>query len=156
MIAQAIEPVYPPPGEVREIRVAYARRGIPVKRGQRILVAKDVHAAFKDIAYETVEVFRAVYLDGFNQVIAFEDVSRGIVNRTMVHPREVFWSAIYLRAVSVIVMHNHPSGTSAPSPEDVEVTRRLKEAGETLGIKVLDHVIVTEDSYYSFKEHNRL
>ena len=79
-------------------------------------------------------------------------VSVGLVNRTIVHPREVFADPLKDRAAAVICCHNHPSGNTTPSPEDREVTKTLKEAGETLGIQLLDHIIFSDRGYFSFLE----
>ena len=83
-------------------------------------------------------------------------VSVGLVNRTMVHPREVFAGPLTDRAAAVILAHNHPSGSLDPSAEDNEITRRLVEAGQTLGIPVLDHVIFGSTGYYSYLENDAL
>jgi DNA repair protein RadC len=80
----------------------------------------------------------------------------GSVNASIVHPREVFKGAIALSAASLLVAHNHPSGDPAPSEEDLALTRRLREAGELLGIPLLDHVIVGEGAYRSLKEEGQL
>ena len=90
------------------------------------------------------EHFVAVYLDGANQVASYSIVSIGTANASMVHPREVFQRAILAGAVSIIIAHNHPSGVLTPSDEDHKVTQRLKEAGEIVGIKLLDHLIITD------------
>jgi DNA repair protein RadC len=87
-------------------------------------------------------------------VIKDEIISIGILNASIVHPREVFKSAIKESANSIILVHNHPSGDSEPSVEDKEITERLMEAGELLDIKVLDHVIIGKDNYHSFKENS--
>ena len=90
------------------------------------------------------EHFVALYLDGANQVASYSIVSIGTANASMVHPREVFQRAILAGAVSIIIAHNHPSGVLTPSDEDHKVTQRLKEAGEIVGIKLLDHLIITD------------
>lgn len=77
----------------------------------------------------------------------------GLVNKTLVHPREVFAEAIVYRATAVIIAHNHPSGCAEPSPEDYEITKRLLKAGETLGIRVLDHIVFGTENCYSFLEN---
>jgi DNA repair protein RadC len=102
------------------------------------------------------ERFYAVYLNTRNHVLAVELVSVGSVNASLVHPREVFKPAIALSAASLLVAHNHPSGDPAPSEEDLALTRRLREAGELLGIPLLDHVIVGEGAYRSLKEEGQL
>jgi DNA repair protein RadC len=84
--------------------------------------------------------------------MAHRVVSVGLVNKTQVHPREVFADPITDRASAIIVAHNHPSGDLKPSKEDTEITKQLKAAGETLGIKLLDHIIFNQKEYYSFLE----
>lgn len=98
------------------------------------------------------EHFMVITLDGAHAVIKARIVTSGLVNRTVVHPREVFAPAITDNAVAVILVHNHPSGKMQPSEEDREITSRLDAAGELLGIQVLDHIIVGKSGYYSFKE----
>ncbi len=98
------------------------------------------------------EQFLVLLLDGKNRITRRVAVSEGSLNQSIVHPREVFAPAVRESAAAVIFVHNHPSGDPSPSREDCEITRRLKEAGELLGIRVLDHVIVGDGSYYSFTE----
>jgi DNA repair protein RadC len=98
------------------------------------------------------ENFLVLTLDGSHQTINVHEVTKGIANRTLVHPREVFAPAIEDRAVAIIIAHNHPSGKTDPSGEDLDITRRLVDAGEILGIPVLDHVIVGRESYTSLKD----
>jgi DNA repair protein RadC len=80
----------------------------------------------------------------------------GLVNRSQIHPREVFADPITDRASAIIVAHNHPAGTLSPGKEDEKITQRLKDAGETLGIKLLDHMIFSHRGYYSFLENGRI
>src|SRR5262245_16154638 len=94
------------------------------------------------LEHETAERFIALLLNGKNQVVGFVDVSRGTLTASLVHPREVFAPAIRELAAAVIVAHNHPSGDPEPSQEDIEVTKRLSEAGKILGVPLLDHIIV--------------
>jgi DNA repair protein RadC len=98
------------------------------------------------------ERFVVVYLDGRNRPIAVHDAHIGAANSASVHPREVFGPAVALSAVSIVVAHNHPSGDPAPSAEDNAVTQRLREAGELLGITMLDHVVLGSDRFFSFAE----
>ena len=98
------------------------------------------------------ELFYAVLLDGKNRILREERVSEGTLTSSLVHPREVFAPAVRESAAALIVVHNHPSGDPTPSPEDREVTRRLRSAGEIVGIRVLDHVVVGEEAYVSFLE----
>lgn len=98
------------------------------------------------------EQFLVLLLDGKNRIARKVMVSEGSLNQSIVHPREVFAPAVRESAAAVILIHNHPSGDPNPSREDREITRRLKEAGELLGIKVLDHLIIGDGSYFSFVE----
>jgi DNA repair protein RadC len=97
------------------------------------------------------ENFVVAMLDRKGNILGLNTVSIGTISSSVVHPREVFKPAIVIGASSIIIAHNHPSGDTAPSREDTDVTRRLVEAGKLLGIEVLDHVIIG-DNYYSFKE----
>jgi len=99
-----------------------------------------------------VEVFLVLLLDVKNRQMQDIRVSTGILNGSLIHPREVFAPAVRERAASILLVHNHPSGDPAPSPEDREVTRRLRSAGGIVGITVLDHVIIGDGSFYSFRE----
>lgn len=102
------------------------------------------------------EVFGALLLNTKNEVISVETVSIGTLNASLVHPREVFNPAIRKSSNAVLLFHNHPSGNTSPSQEDRKLTARLVEAGKLLGIEVLDHIVVGENAYYSFKEHGHL
>jgi DNA repair protein RadC len=99
------------------------------------------------------EVFLTVLLNGAQEVLSVRPVTVGLLNRTLIHPREVFAPALELRAASVVLAHTHPSGSLEPSREDREATRRLAQAGKLLGVEVLDHLIVALGGYYSFKEN---
>lgn len=105
------------------------------------------------IRNNTKEHFIILSLDAAHQVATYSIISVGTANYSVVHPREVFQAAILSGAVAIIVAHNHPSGDVRPSQADRDITKRLKEAGELLNIKVLDHVIVSDHDYYSFQEH---
>lgn len=98
------------------------------------------------------EHFVALYLNARHQVLRQETVFIGTLSASLVHPREVFAPAIENRAAAVIVAHNHPSGDPSPSQEDREATRRLRRAGELLGVELLDHLILTRRGPYSFRE----
>ena len=91
-----------------------------------------------------------------NQINGYKEVSTGTLTSSLVSPGEVFLAALRLRAAAIICVHNHPSGDPMPSPEDQEITRRLKECGEMLAIRVLDHVILGADRYYSFSDRGLL
>ncbi|MFZ3076424.1 MAG: DNA repair protein RadC, partial [Psychrobacter glacincola] len=98
------------------------------------------------------EQFRTVLLNTKNQVLETEVVSVGSLNSSIVHPREVFKNPIKKSAAALILVHNHPSGDPTPSREDIEVTKRLTEAGKILGIDILDHIIIGDNRYSSLKE----
>lgn len=102
------------------------------------------------------EEFRTILLDTKNSVISTEVISIGSLNSSIVHPREVFNSAIKKNSASMILVHNHPSGNPLPSKEDIVITIRLVEAGEIIGIKVVDHIIIGQGSYYSLKEKGEM
>ncbi len=105
-----------------------------------------------DIKYLKQEHFITLLLDTKNQIISKETISVGTLNSSIVHPREVFKPAIKKSISSIILVHNHPSGDPTPSKEDIEVTKRLVKAGELLGIGILDHIIIGDSKYMSFKE----
>jgi DNA repair protein RadC len=102
------------------------------------------------------EHFRVVMLDVKNKVLGMEEVSIGSLNTSLVHPREVFRPAVIKSCAGIILIHNHPSGDPTPSPEDLEVTRRLCEAGRLMGIEVLDHVVIGDRQFFSFREKGLL
>jgi DNA repair protein RadC len=100
------------------------------------------------------EHFIVMTLSGNHSILHVRSVTSGLVNRTVVHPREVFRPAVLDSAVAVIIAHNHPSGNLTPSPEDRAITSRLVEAGKIIGIHVLDHIIISTAGFYSFLEHD--
>ena len=103
-----------------------------------------------------VEHFAVVTLDATHKVISMHITSKGIVNKTLVHPRETFRDAIMDNSAAIILAHNHPSGNANPSKEDDEITKRLVDAGTLLGIPVLDHIVVGNEGYYSYQEHGKI
>ena len=112
---------------------------------------------YKDILKdETQECFYCVYLDVTKKVIKDKLLFKGTLNYSLVHPREVFKEAFLLNATAIICVHNHPSGNIEPSRQDIEITNNLVELGLIHGIKVLDHVIISDNSYYSFLENNKI
>ncbi|AHV98558.1 JAB domain-containing protein [Paenibacillus sp. 7124] len=106
----------------------------------------------EQLRYLQKEHFVCLFLNTKNHVIAQETLSMGSLNASIVHPREVFRAAIKCSSASIICAHNHPSGDPTPSPEDIALTRRLLEAGEIVGIDVLDHLIIGDDGFVSMKE----
>ena len=119
----------------------------------KITSAQDVYNRFVDeLISEKQEHFIAIYLDTKNQIISQQLISKGTLNASLIHPREVFKPGIKASANTLILIHNHPSGDPTPSNEDEVVTKNIAEAGELLGITVLDHIIIGKDSYISLKE----
>jgi DNA repair protein RadC len=103
------------------------------------------------IEEEAQEVFGILILNTKHKIVAVHEISRGSLNSSIVHPREVFKPAVLHNAAAIICFHNHPSGDPKPSEEDIEITKRLVEAGKILGIEVLDHIIVSDEGYTSLK-----
>lgn len=109
-----------------------------------------------ELSHLKQEHFVVLFLNTKNHLIGKETVFIGSLNASIVHPREAFKMAIRRSAAAVICLHNHPSGDPQPSAEDINVTGRLKEAGEIVGIEMIDHIIIGEENFYSFKEHGRI
>ena len=122
---------------------------------KRYTSPQQLFETFRFSQNETKEYFLSLHLDGKNRIVAVEIVSVGSLNQSIVHPREVFKTALLSSAAAIILLHNHPSGDPSPSREDLEITRRLKEVGELVGIRVLDHCIIGE-TYVSFVERGLL
>ena len=105
---------------------------------------------------ENQECFYVVYLDSKNKYIDKKLVFKGILNKSLIHPRDIFKEAYLLSACNFICIHNHPSGDATPSMEDINVTKMLSEIGKLHGIRLLDHIIIGNNNYYSFYEDNNL
>ena len=127
-----------------------------IKQNKKITSANDVYDELREYHNKQQEYFLCLYLDGANHLIQTKIITIGILNQSLVHPREVFSYAIQERCASIIVAHNHPSGVLQASDEDINVTKRLYESGKILGIELLDHLIITKDGFYSFKEEDLL
>ena len=124
-------------------------------KGQRYTAPAQVYEAFKFLMQETKEMFITLHLNGKNSIICIDLVSVGSLNQSIVHPRSVFQTALLSNAAACLLIHNHPTGDPTPSREDIEITRRLKEAGDICGISVIDHIIIGDD-YCSFVEKGLL
>ncbi len=144
------------PAKAAQIKAAIElgrRLSCSVSYKMRISTPQDArNLLLERMRYLDKEHFMVILLDTKNQVIAIEPVSVGILNSSLVHPREVFRESIRRGAAAIILAHNHPSGDPEPSRDDVEVTRRLVEAGKLLGIEVLDHLVFGEEQYVSLRE----
>ena len=130
------------------------RRLCPEHR--RIVSPGDLFPLVRHYADRKQEYFLCASLNGAHEVIALRVVSIGLVNRSLVHPREVFADPIADRASAIVIAHNHPSGNCNPSAQDRDVTVKLKEAAKVLGIGFLDHLIFSPSGYYSFLEKGEL
>lgn len=125
----------------------------PKEKRVNIKSPNDVASLFiEEMRYLKKEFFKVLLLNTKNEIIRIENISIGSLNSSVVHPREVFCSAVRKSACSVVFIHNHPSGNPAPSQTDIDITKRLVEAGDILGIKVLDHLIIGDGIYISLKE----
>lgn len=122
------------------------------KLREKIKIAhpSDIYTICRDMEFFDQEVVRVVCLDSKSTLIAVEDTTKGTNNASLIHPREVFKIAILTSSASIALVHNHPSGDPFPSSADIEVTEKIKNSGELLGIKVIDHVIIGKGKFYSF------
>jgi len=121
-----------------------------------IITPDDAYNLVKRYRNLPQEHFIVITLNGAHEPITVSIVSIGLINRTIIHPREVFIRAIQDMAAAIIVCHNHPSGTLRASPEDDEITERVCNAGELLGIRVLDHIIFSKNGYASMRQEGYL
>ena len=135
--------------------IEFARRRIKPE-GLKISTPADVLPLLQHFADRKQEHFLAVSINGANEVLHVRVVSIGLIDRSPVHPREVFADALTDRASGIIVAHNHPSGSLEPSPSDIDITKQIKQAGEIVGIALLDHIIFNRKGYFSFLEERRL
>ena len=113
---------------------------------------KDVTAQAVYMRDKVREHLMAIYLNARNEMVWKKPIFAGTLNANLVHPREIFAEALKQNAASVILVHNHPSGDAEPSQDDLEITKRIQEAGKIMGIDVLDHVIITKNKVFSFKD----
>lgn len=135
------------------------RRSLSKKNDEQIIFKdpKDIY----DYYYPLIsglrhELFKVVAVDGRNAHINETTISKGILDASLVHPREVFKFALNENASAIFLVHNHPSGILKPSEDDLKVTERLRSAGELMGIRIVDHIIIAEKGFYSFSQHNLL
>jgi DNA repair protein RadC len=133
---------------IREGRGRYAAKAI--------CSPEELYEFFKPLSSLDREVFYCVHLDSRNQILSCEQASMGCLSSTIVHPREIYKTAILSSAANIAVAHNHPSGDPTPSLQDHEVVKRLRDVGTLLGIALLDSIIVGDRSYYSAKTAGEL
>lgn len=137
-------------------KLTLSREGTEKYAPYRISGPEDAYNFMKDIEHHDRERFYAIHLDSQNHVIGVDEVGVGTLTLSLLHPREVFKSAIINSAAAIIIAHNHPSGEIIPSAEDIQVAKQLYECGELLGIEVFDSLIIGHDQYYSAKEVGEL
>lgn len=138
---------------VKELSLVYRTVPGAATFARRLCTPREAAAFLTPLlAYEASEVFGVVPLSTKFDILGWHVVSRGTLNATAVSPREVFIPALLANAYGLILAHNHPSGDPTPSPEDVELTRRMVSAASLIGLTVADHLVICEGSYYSFKE----
>ena len=126
---------------------------IKEKRKVKITSPEEMYNNFRFLFENSVrEKFVVFWLNSSNGVIGFETISEGNLNSSVVHAREIFRGACVASCASIILAHNHPSGNLEPSNEDIQITKKIVEAGKIIGIPVFDHIIFTNDSYISFVE----
>lgn len=134
--------------------IEFARRRIKPE-GLKIRAPADVLPLIRHFAERKQEHFLSVTINGANEVLNVRVVSIGLIDRSPVHPREVYADALTDRASGIIVAHNHPAGSLEPSPSDIAATKQIKQVGEIIGIELLDHIIFNRQAYYSFLEEGR-
>lgn len=131
------------------------RRLARFKEDKKLVIknAKDIAKVFiPEMSSLKKEHFKGIYLDSRKKVIKEETIFIGSLNESVIHPREIFQIALNENAAALILIHNHPSGNPKPSKEDIEITKELVEAGDILGIPVLDHIIIGDKKYFSMRE----
>ena len=147
----------------RQKKLSYFISQVEVSMVREVQISNPKYSCSEEVAESDIaknllksdrEKFICMHLNTKNQLISFEVVSTGSLSNSIVHPREVYKSAILANAKSVIFMHNHPSGDPEPSGDDIRITNRLEKAGNILDIEVLDHIIVAQNGFYSFKQNN--
>lgn len=129
------------------------------RSGEQFKISEPKDAAslvMEEMRYLKEEHLKVIMLNTKNIVIGSKDVSVGSLNSSIVHPREIFLEAIKKSSAAIVICHNHPSGDPTPSPEDINVTKRIKECGKLLGIELLDHIVIGNGIYISLKEKNVL
>jgi DNA repair protein RadC len=135
--------------------IEFSRRFL-IREGIHVKKKKDVLNLVGDLHTKKQEYFLTLTLDGANNLIQKRIVFIGTLNKSIVHPREIFADAISDRAAGIILVHNHPSGNSEPTGEDLLLTNRLVEAGKIVGIEIIDHVIISNKNSYSFRDYRIL
>ena len=137
--------------------ISLVKRFYEEEKGNEIIIknAKDVLSLSYDLRDKKKEYLICIYLNARNALIKKEVISIGLLDKALIHPREIFYPATELHAASIILIHNHPSGNSLPSGKDHQIVKKIVQAGEIMGIPVIDFIIISEDNHYSFYEKLR-
>jgi DNA repair protein RadC len=139
---------------VKEVCIRYGEKRL--RQGQSFNNSEEIYDHFRvRLGNQMQESFFCIYLDNKHRILKEKEISVGIINKSLVHPREIFAPAIAIRACAIILIHNHPSGDPKPSGADIKITKRLVEVGELVGISILDHIIIGE-TYYSFVDQDTM
>ena len=145
--------------EVAEVELIYKSK-VKASKRPKITSAKEAYQvllkAWDENKIEFVEQFKVLFLNKANAVLGIYDVSTGGISGTVADPRVIFAAALKANCCAIIISHNHPSGTLKPSRQDEELTQKIKQAGQLLDIRILDHIIVTNDAFYSFADEGVL
>lgn len=140
--------------KVYEIRTTLVETA---REAESVISPSQVHQLLLARGFPVVEEFTVLFLNGKHRVVATEVISRGTLNAALVHPREVFGPALRLGTCAAIILaHNHPSGDPEPSAEDLQLTRRMVDIGQLVGIEVVDHLVYAQDEFVSFRERGYL
>ena len=126
------------------------------KKTIKIRNPNDIFTFLRRYARSRQEYFLVVTLNGNHEVISIRISTIGLANKTVIHPREVLYHAIQDNAIAIVIAHNHPSGNTSPSSEDDEITERLVEACKIMGIHFLDHLIISKNGYYSYRQDGKV
>lgn len=136
-----------------QIRLALIKER-EVEDGVKISTPEDIHQYVEPLKHYAEEHFVAFHIDAQHKIIGYHIVSHGTLSSSLVHPREVFKAALLANSHTMIVAHNHPSGSLNPSPEDLDTTRQLIAAGKILGVELLDHIVVSSRGICSIRENH--
>lgn len=144
--------------DVAEVSIVY-KNNVPAKKKIQIKSSVDIHKLMKPILQDVVshhEEFWIVLLDQSNHVMGISEIAKGGITETTTDIRIIYQTALKANSVKLCLVHNHPSGCLTPSPQDLHLTKRIVEAGRLMSIMVIDHIIITENSYFSFADEGLL
>ena len=145
--------------DLKTFTVSLVREPAIYPRGEHVHEASEVELVARAI-YRGLDAdkehFVLLALNNKNRINGFKVISTGSMTTTLVHPREVWRAALHFAACGVVFIHNHPSGDPSPSPEDIDITKRLKEVGDVMGVRILDHIVLGDEKIFSFNDRGML